>query len=231
MKKPLYILLSFLLIFLPTLRVDAQDMKDVKVLKRHNAGKMTAMTGAGFVLGGGAMMLSELYDNHSNNGGAYIAGALTASVGTIMSLIGVPMWVIGPSNYTDRSRTHLKGVSAVVGLEVMNSLFLNVDLIGGYQLNNNLFVGGGISAQKLLIAKGFCLPILVDIRYTLSEARYAPYISTELGYDIVRKGLYAELNIGTRICEANNSWWFGTNVSYLKSDNIVACGLSLSYSF
>ena len=237
MKKTVSLFWVVLLYLFTVFSAVAQDSNDIKEYKRQNAGKVMTMTSAGLALGGGVMILADFCDNQYSNGAQYISGALTAGVGMVMSLIGVPMWVVGnnKSDYIDCSSESQKGAGAIIGLELMNSFLLNVDLVGGYHLNRNLFIGGGTSAQKLLIDKGFCLPIYADARYTFSDAKYAPYINADLGYEPIRKGLYAEINLGTRIRVDNgtnsNSWWFGANVTYLGSDMLVASGLSLSYSF
>lgn len=236
MKKIVSVCVSLLLLVIPVLNAGAYQKDNSSKQKRQNAGKVVSMTGVGLVLGGGTMMLSGLNDNHYSNGGAFIAGVLTTGLGATLAIIGVPMWVVGndKSQYVDFFGESQKGASAIIGLEIMNSAFVNVDIIGGYHLNENLFLGAGLSTQKFLMGNGFCLPVFVDSRYTISDAKYAPYVGVNLGYEPIRKGTYAKLNIGTRIRISGNScnsWWLGANVMYLGSDNLLASGINLSYSF
>lgn len=237
MKNLVSICLSIALLVMPILKVGAQETDNYSKPKRHNAGKVISMTGAGLVLGGSAMMLKDLNSSHYSNGGTYIAGALTAAFGAALALIGVPMWVVGndKSQYADFSGECQKGFSAIIGLEAMNSAFMNADFSGGYHFNENFFLGVGLSTQKFLVGKEFCLPVFIDARYAIGDTKYAPYIGAQLGYEPIRKGAYTELNLGTRIRvgggSGKDSWWIGANVIYHGSDNLLSSGINVLYSF
>ena len=110
---------------------------------------------------------------------------------------------------------------------------IRVNAIGGYHVLENFFIGGGLSFATIPSTLN-SVPIFAEFRYTIGNKRCSPYVSLDLGYDVLNVKPYLDLSLGTRFRswtpDKGGMWWFGASVAYYGDENILP-GLKFGYSF
>jgi hypothetical protein len=69
----------------------------------------------------------------------------------------------------------------------------------GYQINPNIFVGGGIAVNYFSDSEAWNLPIFGNFRYTFLDNKISPFIDAKVGYAILDvDGFYFNPSVGCR---------------------------------
>jgi len=107
----------------------------------------------------------------------------------------------------------------------------------GWHFNKNFFLGGGAAFALDFAEVGneyssmYDLPVFADLRYSMLNRYYSPFIGLSIGYDILNPSPYTSADIGLRVRlspASPRSFWAsvtGEVAAYMR------IGLKLGYSF
>lgn len=225
----------------------ADEDATVRYVRMENAGKMLVCTGAGLMLGSAVDIwhidrLADRYGERFVVG--YVSDAAVCALGAVVALIGTPLWIAGAKCGSGRPGSieiggdGQKGFSAFIEFGVM-TYYLRTGVTGGWHFSENLFAGAGIGT--LFIDTLDIVPVFAEVRYTIGDSRYAPYIALDAGYDVRNNGLFSEFTLGTRVrtggSEHRNSWWLGGSTVYINNavltrpEGAFLVGVKAAYSF
>ena len=73
---------------------------------------------------------------------------------------------------------------------------IRVNAIGGYHVLENFFIGGGLSFATIPSTLN-SVPIFAEFRYTIGNKRCSPYVSLDLGYDVLNVKPYLDLSFSS----------------------------------
>ena len=213
--------------------------------KVYDAGKAMVYAGSGTVLAGLTFSALSMAGGYDGRGVDYapFAGLVTAGVGGVVALAGIPVMLCGRADMRDDgsllmsfSSDQVKGWSALV--EFGGGLpYLKAGAGYGYNFSKSVYLGASLAAYydwfgSLAIDS---VPVYADARFTFGNRRVAPYISVNAGYDLLNSGVYTAANYGVRIRKPGSgpsSWWIASNVEYvLTDDNICNIGVKVGYMF
>lgn len=231
---------KLMLLLLMLMSVEIQSVKAQETYhKGENLGKTLTLSGIGVVAGGSAMVMMDEFSNHYSNGYQSIAGMITAGTGVAMVLVGVPLWLSGHAQNKSYSESLFELGDGQKGRLFMFEFgaglpyMIRVNAIGGYHVLENFFIGGGLSFATIPSTLN-SVPIFAEFRYTIGNKRCSPYLSLDLGYDVLNVKPYLDLSLGTRFRswtpDKSGMWWFGASVAYFGDENILP-GLKFGYSF
>ena len=221
---------------------------DAPTLATEHHGQGLANTGKALMFTGASVALTSIafgtigwltYDTNStiNLRGLYpVLSILGCAAGGAVALVGVPFYCTGSykMNRNGTSLLRLSGESARGGTGIVElgaglGNYIAIDAIGGYNVNNWLFVGAGMGYNTQLTfgdaprdKSDWILPIYGNLRANFGSKCVTPYISTRIGYDINQSNLYTGIEFGTRIRTANSqrgtSWWVATKTECLGNE-------------
>lgn len=234
------ILSKLLLMILMLISIGVESVRAQETYhKSENVGKTLTLSGIGVVAGGSAMVMMDEFSNHYSNGYQSIAGMITVGTGAIMVLVGVPLWISGRAQNKSYSESLFEVGDGRTGSMFMFELgaglpyMLRVNVIGGYYVLENFFIGGGLSFATIPSVLN-SVPVFAEFRYTIGNKRCSPYVSLDMGYDVLNIKPYCDLSLGTHFRswtpDKGGMWWFGASVTYFGDENILP-GLKLGYSF
>lgn len=213
-----------------------------------DAGKALTSLGIGMFLVGECGTLNYISQTF---GDSYVLGrrtamnmcALTPVAGALLSLVGVPLWIVGYNQVDQKEGYQYLGKSKGFGMRVdlTGSIapIVGVDVVAGYHFNPYLFLGAGVGQR---FVDGYMAPVFVDARVTLSNKRVAPCFGFDVGGAYYTKNsaykpfdLFGGFNFGVRIRHKSNDrskgdWWIvsSAEATYRMLMNI---GLRVGYSF
>ena len=220
---------------------------DAPTLATERHGQGLANTGKAIMYTGASVALTSIafgtigwltYEPNGsiNTRGLYpVFSILGCATGGVVALTGLPFLCSG--NYKmsrhGSSLLSLSGESARGGMGIVElgagvANQISIDAIGGYNVNNWLFVGAGMGYGTRLTFGGtrdqsdWIAPVYGNIRVNFGTKCVTPYISTRIGYDLNQSDPYTGLEFGTRIRTANSqrgtSWWVSSKSEYLGSE-------------
>lgn len=206
-----------------------------------NTGKALIFTGASVALtsiafGTIGWLTYEPSGSIDTRGLYPVFSILGCAAGGAVALVGLPFYCTG-SYKMHRNGTSLlrlsgesaRGATGIVELGAGLANYIAIDAIGGYNVNNWLFVGAGMGYNTQLTfgdaprdKSDWILPIYGNLRANFGSKCVTPYISTRIGYDINQSDLYTGIEFGTRIRTANSqrgtSWWVATKTECLGNE-------------
>lgn len=169
--------------------------------------------------------------------------------GGIIALAGWPLLSIGKQHMTSSGTSqiifgneHQKGFNAMIELSGGIGSLIAFDAVAGYHFNENFFLGAGAGLRPSIIIDGskfhidgVAKPLYVNARYTFGDRRVDPYVSTNLGYELLTQKFYSSLEFGTRIrnirSHRGSSWWIGSRMENLDIRNVSTISIKLGKSF
>lgn len=206
-----------------------------------NTGKGLMFTGASLAMTGITIgvvgKLTYVPDGTFDGRALYpIFTILGCAAGGTMALVGLPVYCTGNYKMNKRGASLIslsgesqRGMVGTVELGAGFANYINVDAIGGYNINNWLFVGAGMGYGTRLEfgdmpreKENRIAPVYGNLQVNFGSKCVTPYISTRIGYDLNQTKPYSAMEFGTRIRTANStrgtSWWLGTKSEYLGDE-------------
>ena len=214
-----------------------EDIELTTAIKRDgqhvtNVGKTIMLTGAsvamtGFVMG----TMNTILGNGDNVSPLVLCTAIGCYYGGLVTLVGLPFYFTGKAKMKKNAATLMtissegqRGYVTNVELGYGIAHTLSLDIVRGYNFNENLFVGGGVGCSAYLFTDAgesfsdyMAVPAYADVRLTGGHRRVTPYMDVRLGCALNKLKLYSGVEFGANIRSASGSqgesWWLG-----IKSD-------------
>ena len=182
--------------------------------------------------------------------GASVAmtGFVMGTMNTMVTLVGLPFYFTGKAKMKKNATTLMtissegqRGYVTNVELGYGIAHTLSLDVVRGYNFNENLFVGGGVGCSAYLFTDAgesfldyMAVPAYADVRLTGGHRRVTPYMDVRLGCALNKLKLYSGVEFGANIRSASGSqgesWWLG-----IKSDcvglELQTMGITVGKSF
>lgn len=138
-------------------------------------------------------------------------GCVVVGVGTM--LYGIPVTVAGNGilnsdqywKYQRYNNPGQRGFGLILDASTL-MYWVQLKATAGYHFNKNFFLGGGIGGS--LDFNGYNdrwgyywpgLPVYAEMRYSMLNRFFSPYIGLSAGYDIIDGGPYMGADLGLRI--------------------------------
>ena len=214
-----------------------------------SVGRTLMLTGASIAaMGITSGIANSIIDYGDDITPAVLLSAIGCYYGGVVALMGLPFHWVGKARMK-QSGTSLMTISSEgqrgyatnieAGWGISNSLSL--DVVGGYNFNEHLFVGAGVGCSTFFYPMDeespfydVTVPAYANIRLTGGSKRVTPYMGGRLGCTLNGFDLYSSIEFGTNIRSASGaqgeSWWIGVRSDCVGIE-LQTLGLTVGKSF